>query len=124
MKHVTRIQYSSEEDTDHFTISFYFSPNEYFENTCLAVKFIMVDEEEAEGSKATEIKWKEGKNITKKVVIKKQKNKKTGDTREVHQEEDVESFFNFFKTIDIEESAENQDEDEGVTHPILLALLT
>jgi len=38
----------------------------------------MKDEEEPEATEGTEIDWKEGKNLTVKLVKKTQKNKKTG----------------------------------------------
>ena len=114
LEHLTQIDYKTEDDNDNFTIIFHFSPNEYFENTTLSVKFFMANENEAEKAEATEIKWKEGKNVTKKTVTKKQKNKKTGKTREITKEVDAESFFNIFKTIDIENEGENADEEEGV----------
>lgn len=114
LEHLTGIDYKSEEDNDNFTIVFHFSPNDYFENETLSVKFIMANENEAEKAEATEIKWKEGKNVTKKFVTKKQKNKKTGKTREIKKEVDADSFFNFFKSIDIENAGEDADEEEGV----------
>ena len=74
----------------------------------------MLNENEAEKTQADEIKWKEGKNITKKFVTKKQKNKKTGKTREIKKEVDADSFLNLFKTIDIDVHGEDVDEEEGV----------
>lgn len=75
----------------------------------------MLNENEAEKCEAPEIQWKEGKNITKKTVTKKQKNKKTGKTREIKKEVDADSFFNFFKTLDIDKAGgEDADEEEGV----------
>jgi len=67
---LTQIDYQNNDDDDNFTIVFHFSPNEYFENTSLSVKFFMANENEPEKSEATEIKWKEGKNVTKKFVTK------------------------------------------------------
>ena len=114
LDHLTQIDYKTDDDNDNFTIVFHFSPNEYFENTELSVKFFMLNEGEAEKTESPEIKWKEGKNITKKTVTKKQKNKKTGKTREIKKEVDAESFFNLFKTLDIDKEGEDVDEEEGV----------
>lgn len=72
----------------------------------------MIDENEPEKSEATTIKWKEGKNITKKIIEKKQKNKKTGKTRTVSKEVDADSFFTFFKTVIPKEGAKGGDDDD------------
>jgi len=58
----------------------------------------------------TEINWKEGKNITKKTIQKKQKNKKSGASRTVNKTVDAESFFNFFRSITFEEKDNLDDE--------------
>lgn len=52
------------------------------------------------------IDWKEGKNITVKIVAKKQKNKKTGQKKVSTKEVKEESFFHFFKAINAEELEE------------------
>lgn len=38
----------------------------------------MLNEEEPSHSEGTEIQWKDGKDVTKKIIKKKQRNKKTG----------------------------------------------
>jgi nucleosome assembly protein 1-like 1 len=112
LKKITKIEHIPEDNTENFEIKFHFAPNEYFENTHLGVKFFMIDQGEPEKTEGTEIKWKEGKDITKKTVQKKQKNKKTGKTRTVTKTVDAESFFNFFKSIQPGEG-EGDDEEEG-----------
>jgi nucleosome assembly protein 1-like 1 len=47
-------------------------------------------------TEATEIEWLEGKDTTKKKIKKKQKHKKSGETRTVMKTVDAESFFNLF----------------------------
>ena len=39
----------------------------------------MVDEDVLERTECTTVNWKEGKNVTKHEVVKKQKNKRTGE---------------------------------------------
>jgi nucleosome assembly protein 1-like 1 len=99
-----------------FTLTFTFGPNEFFENEVLTKVYHMEEEKTCEKTVGTEIKWKEGKNTTKKTITKKQKNKKTGKTRSITKEVDCESFFSFFKTIDapVKETKkeENEDDDE------------
>ena len=72
----------------------------------------MIDEHQPAKAEATEIQWKEGKNITRKTVEKKQKNKKTGKTRTITKEVDSESFFNFFKSVTPKDDPEGDDDDE------------
>lgn len=71
-----------------------------------------------EGSK---IEWHEKKNLTKKLVTKKQKNKKTGGTRTITKEVDCESFFQFFRSVDISNDEEfnklPDDEVELFSYP-------
>ncbi len=58
---------------------FTFEPNEFFKNTELTKTMIM-DTEDDEMCKETigcEIQWNEGKDTTKKIIKKKQKNKST-----------------------------------------------
>jgi nucleosome assembly protein 1-like 1 len=50
--------------------------------------FSKENEQTADYSEGTVINWGEGKNVTVKLVQKKQKNKKTGQTRTVSKEEE------------------------------------
>ena len=119
MKKIKKIENVSEEGTNNFEIIFHFYPNDYFENDVLKVKFFMIDENEPERTEGTEIKWKEGKDITKKTIQKKQKNKKTGKTRTVTKTVDAESFFNFFKTINPQAEAGDGEEEGGEEDELL-----
>jgi nucleosome assembly protein 1-like 1 len=58
-------------------LKFYFSPNDYFNNTII-VKHFDFEGDEIKKSYGDVIEWKEGKNVTLKIVKKKNKNKKTG----------------------------------------------
>ena len=81
MSNLSKIDANISEDNKNFTISFQFRPNEFFENSTLEKQFIYEDDAEDElptKTKSTEIKWKAGKNVTKKIFKKKQRNKKTG----------------------------------------------
>lgn len=116
-----------------FTLNFWFEPNDYFEETCLKKVYklrIEPDKDEAltyEGpeivhASGTEITWKKDKNVTKKVIKKKQKNKKTGHTRTTTSEVQQDSFFNYFTSIELrvenmkkhleEAGADSDDEDD------------
>ena len=85
----------------------HFTENEWFSNTELKKEF-EIKEESIEKSFGDEILWKEGKNITVKVVKKKNKKKKETKTKTVREE----SFFNFFRAIDLSGS-DDEEEDNG-----------
>jgi len=112
LKHIIKIEHLDEEGTENYLIKFHFSPNEYFENETLSARFVMLSENEVDKIEGTDIKWKEGKDITKKTVTKKQKNKKTGKTRSVTKTVDADSFFNFFKSIQAKPQEGENEEDE------------
>jgi len=113
LKKITKIENIPEEgDSADFTLVFHFAENEYFENTTLSMKVIMADDEVPEKIEASEINWKEGKDITKKTIKKRKKNKKTGKHVNVEKIVDAESFFTIFKTIDIAGAAEGEDKEE------------
>lgn len=79
LKKLTDIEIRREENSEDYTIVFHFDENEYFTNKELTKKVICNKKDgEPEKFEGCEIDWKEGKNITKKKVTKKQKNKKTG----------------------------------------------
>jgi nucleosome assembly protein 1-like 1 len=90
-----------------FTIEFEFTSNEYFTNTILTKSYELrtgPDEHEPlsyEGpeivkSKGCDIQWNKGKNVTIKMVKKRQKHKNRGTIRVVTKEVQTDSFFNFF----------------------------
>jgi len=116
LKHLTRVEYKLSEDAQHplnFSLHFTFSANEYFDNDVLSINLHVKEPRECSKIDGTELKWKEGKNITKKTVQKKQKNKKTGQTRTVTKEEDCPSFFNLFKNCEeCDHDHDHGDEDE------------
>lgn len=103
LKHLTDIRLSYLDGQAGFRLHFKFSPNEYFENKELTKTYYYQDQvgyggdfvyDKAEGD---EVKWKEEKDLTKKVEIKKQRNKTSGRTRVVKKLVPTDSFFNFFK---------------------------
>jgi len=118
LKSLTKIEHHPEEGSENFSLKFFFAPNEYFENDVLTVKFTMLSEQEVDKITGTEIKWKEGKDVTKKQITKKQKNKKTGKNRTVTRTVDADSFFNFFKNLEGKGEAtgkggdDEEDEDD------------
>ncbi|PFH32860.1 nucleosome assembly protein (nap) protein [Besnoitia besnoiti] len=91
---------------ESFRLVFDFSPNPFFTPTRLVKEYHLTVSSARHGAeltstKSTEIEWKEGKDVTKKVVSRKQRNKKTRQTRTVEEVVDNESFFNFFTDHEI-----------------------
>lgn len=90
---------------------FTFSENPFFKNKELKKKFIIVDDypKKTEG---TVIEWEQGKDLTKKEIKKKQKNKKTGQSRVVTKVVEAESFFNIFGTIEVTDQDDMEVDEE------------
>ena len=83
-----------------------FKENPYFTNSEIRVT-VKLDNDMPKSSTASQIQWKDGKNLTIKTVSKSQKNKKTGAKRQVTKEVKCKSFFGLFKDFtdkDAEES--------------------
>lgn len=95
-----------------FDIVFTFEKNEYFTNTELTKTFKMTKQNIIEKCEGTQIQWKEGKNVTEKKVKKKSKNKKTNQSKTVTKTVEQESFFNFFKTVEMPDEKDLEKEDE------------
>jgi len=113
LKKLTKIVHIPENEGENFQLDFHFAPNDFFENDVLKIRFFMLEDgQDPEKTEGTEIKWKEGKDITKKKIQKKQKNKKTGKTRTVEKVVDADSFFNLFRSISGPAGGEAEGDDE------------
>jgi len=123
LKHLTDIKIEMTTKPMGFKIFFHFSPNEHFKNSVLVKTYEMKCEVDAEDPfsfegpeiikcEGCDIDWKEGKNITIRVVKKKQKHKQTGSIRMVSKTEELPSFFEFFKPPQHEEGKELDDEEQ------------
>ncbi|KAJ1310723.1 hypothetical protein OPQ81_009245 [Rhizoctonia solani] len=88
--------------TPGFKLIFDFAPNPFFENESLEKSYHYQDELGDTGdyiydrAVGTDINWKDDKDLTKAIEIKKQRNKATNRTRLIRRSHDVPSFFNFF----------------------------
>lgn len=114
LKFLDSVELETSADTQVFTLTFHFRQNEYFTNKELSKKFIIEDNADFPKSTiGTPIEWNDGKDVTVKMIEKKQKNKKTGATRVIKKKQTQLSFFNFFKnTEDHEEDHKKEDKDE------------
>jgi len=96
-----RLEYLPD-DTPGFKLLFDFAPNPFFENTILEKTYHYQDELGYTGDYIYDravgmtIQWKEEKDLTKAIEIKKQRNKTTNRTRLIRRSHAVPSFFNFF----------------------------
>ncbi|XP_022083634.1 nucleosome assembly protein 1-like 1 [Acanthaster planci] len=109
-----------------FTLEFHFSANDYFTNAVLTKSYQMRSEPDEndpfsfEGpeiisSSGCTIDWKKGKNVTMKVIKKKQKHKGKGTTRMITKTVQNDSFFNFFSPPKgPEDGAEVDEETENL----------
>jgi len=106
-----------------FALEFHFNPNPYFDNAIITKTYHLLEKETGQvlfdRVESTEINWKDGKNLTIKLVTKQQGGKKSArggkrggrggqPTRTVTVEEPCDSFFTFFNpeanwTDDIDE---------------------
>lgn len=111
LKHLERIEGHKSEDETKLSLKFFFSENQWFANTEIIKEFLL-EGDEIKKSYGDAIQWKEGKNITIKVVKSKKKNKKTGEKKVSTKEVKQESFFHFFNPIDLEDNDEKEDADE------------
>lgn len=76
-----------------FDLTFYFSKNSYFKQTCLKQSFYMKNKDEVDFCVGSTIEWTSGSDVTK---IKKTKGKGKKKTTVIVK---ANSFFNFFESI-------------------------
>lgn len=132
LKHLTDITTTIEVDPHGFTIYFHFSPNEFFTNSVLKKQYFLEIKPDPEDPFAFDgpsvvraigdtINWKEGKNITRKVVKKKLK-KGNNAGKFITKTVKADSFFNFFDTIVPQlEDHKNEDDEEDDSHEVMRA---
>lgn len=70
LKHLKSISYTNEDNTNNFTVTLKFGPNDYFTNETLTKKFYVNDDDEVTKTEGVTINWKEGKNLTVKTIKK------------------------------------------------------
>lgn len=112
LKQLKRVEAVKAEDDTKLSVTFHFAPNDYFSNEKIT-KHFDIDGDEIKKSHGDKIEWKEGKNVTVKLIKKKNKNKKTGEKVTKTKEVKEESFFNFFNDIEINEDEDDEDEEEN-----------
>jgi len=117
LKHVDTIT-SENPETKNMVLTLkmeFSSDNDFFTPNVLQVSLEYESEDQVKEIKGTALEWLEGKDPTKKKIKKKQKHKKTGETRTVVKTVDADSFFNVFqdrKAPAPTEGAEGADSEE------------
>ncbi|KAL8448896.1 hypothetical protein Emed_003466 [Eimeria media] len=106
---------------ESFRLVFTFTENPYFEPLVLTKEYRLSTVPGGRGAeltstKSTRIKWRPEKDVTKKTVIRKQRNRKTKQTRTVAETVDANSFFNLFVDHEVpsDDKLEQMEEKEGV----------
>jgi len=122
LKYLHDIQSTAlEGDKQGFVLSFHFKENPFFTNNVLTKTYYLVDDEPSgdlifDHVEATKIDWKAGKNLTVKLVTKKQKTKasrgRKPQVRTKTVEEPCDSFFRFFSPPVVEDEHEIDDEEQ------------
>jgi len=133
LKHLIEVKYTNLPNeatpTPSFVLEFHFSPNEYFDEQILKKTYVFSEDDPVSGPMLEEIKgmditWKEGKNVSVKMVTKKQQvggNKRgkrggkggrgsQGQVKTVTVEEPVPSFFHFFKETSLPEVGSDEED--------------
>jgi len=101
------------EDPQAAYVELTFRENPYFSNTKLSYTVrLKEDGEEPEAVEGCVIDWKENKNLTVKKIKKKQKHKKTNETRTIVKTVPTESFFNIFETRQAPADEDIKDKEE------------
>ncbi|KAK6109957.1 Nucleosome assembly protein (NAP) family protein [Brugia pahangi] len=130
LQHLIDITCDVQTNPDSYTLTFHFEPNEYFTQTELKKFYtlqVAPDEDDIfdyDGpviisAKGTEIDWKEGKNVTKKIIKKKQK-KGGAAGRFITKTVKADSFFNFFDPPLMENKNETSGNDDDIETQELL----
>ena len=103
-----------EEEPIGFALEFHFEPNDYFEDAVLSKKYFMADMDDPilEHSEGTDIAWKQGKNLTVKVLRKKPKKGAAKNAKPITKTEKTESFFNFFSPPEVPDEEAELDPEE------------
>ncbi|NXD66815.1 NP1L4 protein, partial [Eolophus roseicapillus] len=129
LSELVQVSFSSEMNNlcSSFSLEFHFGPNDYFSNSVLTKTYKMKSEPDKtdpfsfEGPEIVDcegctIDWKKGKNVTVKIIKKKQKHKGRGTVRTITKQVPNDSFFNFFSPIKEKSNClALQDEDSEFT---------
>ncbi|KAI8904343.1 hypothetical protein EDD86DRAFT_258822, partial [Gorgonomyces haynaldii] len=125
LQNLVDIKFEYLNDNPGFKLDFVFSENEYFTNTVLSKTYYLTDSPDPsygdvvyDRAEGTEIDWKEGKDLSVTVEVKKQRHKATNKTRTVKKTVPKDTFFSFF-TPPAPPAEDEDDEDMDELDEIL-----
>jgi nucleosome assembly protein 1-like 1 len=102
----------------------HFEENEFFEDKILEVslEFDKNDEQRCQKVVGFPIVWKEGQDLTKKKIKKKQKNKKTGDTRTIVKTVESDSIFTMLSVTRTAPEMKDDEEPDSETEDLMMKI--
>ena len=114
IQYITNVTANRTEDPQTISIAIDFRENEYFTNKQLTLTVRLKEGSDSDVADTTGclIEWKDGKDLSKKKIKKKQKHKKTNETRTIIKTVPAESFFNVFESKKGLEDDDKDDDDE------------
>jgi len=127
-----KVKYSDPGKPMSFELEFLFSENEFFTNRLLSKVYMMRAEPDEtdplsfEGPEiikcvGCKIDWKKGKDVTVKVIKKRQKHKSKGSVRTIEKKVKADSFFNFFDPPVVPTPEEGGEEVDEETEALMAA---
>lgn len=121
LRYLKDIKWCRIDDPKGFKLDFFFDTNPFFKNSVLTKTYHMIDDEDLILGKAIgmEIEWYPGKCLTQK-ILKKKPRKGSKNVKPITKTENCESFFNFFKPLQVPEDEDDMDEDTAeVLHHLI-----
>lgn len=111
---LSKVLVNRSEEPKSITFKLTFNENEFFTNESLTavVRFKEGEDDEVENVDGCAIEWKDGKDVTKKKIKKKQKHKKSGETRTIVKTVAADSFFNVFESKTSPKTEDDDSDDE------------
>ncbi|KAJ3269529.1 hypothetical protein HDV01_001333 [Terramyces sp. JEL0728] len=111
LKHLVDIRTSYLEGNPGFQLEFVFTENEFFTNKVLYKKYFLEEpDNNYDHAEGTTVNWKDDKDLSVRVEVKKQRHKATNKTRTVKKTVPVDTFFNFFKPPKVPEDEEEAED--------------
>ncbi|KAI9102040.1 putative nucleosome assembly protein Nap1 [Phlyctochytrium arcticum] len=119
LKHLQDIKVTYLDGNPGFKLDFYFESNPYFTDSVLSKTYFLENSPETtygdvmyDHAEGCEIHWKDGKDLSVTVEIKKQRHKGTNKTRTVKKTVPADTFFQFFAPPKAPVEGEETDEEE------------
>ncbi len=121
IQYISNVFVKETSDPKTMTVTLTYKENPYFANETLELMVRFKDDQadDVTETQGTVIQWKEGKDLTCKKIKKKQKNKKTGETRTIVKTVPADSFYNCFESKKAPEGDRDEDDEDEETEKLL-----